>query len=396
MIALDIIVFTSRWLGWYSSLKSFAQKLKIIPSDTSLLKVTANDLIKPEILTSPPGSSTTPIIFVSACIDKNLSGGWRYSGGIKELNYLVKLLRNRGYEAYMVTYDGSYEPWLVEHQPHISLEKFRQMLNLAQDVRCVTSVPIAKAFINECKQIYLWDMELSETDKVQFYTLAGLYRKKIKRVAGISRTIQAWHMAHFEKPCSVIPNLLDESLWYPDEAKRRPRHVGYMNEGSHTDEYINIIKQVFHSVGLDLKLELIKGCEAEVLSGMQSCEVFLSLNIGKDFLWGEGCPRTTIEALSTGCVVIAFDIIGNRETLLHNFNGVIVSRYRPDLMAEALISLYKDPNQIERMRNNALSMIKFCHNFESRWPLVKDFLELEEAAHKLSIYESEPIPKTIV
>jgi hypothetical protein len=39
---------------------------------------------------------------------------------IKELNYLVKLLRNHDYEAYIVTYDGGYEPWLIEHQPHIS------------------------------------------------------------------------------------------------------------------------------------------------------------------------------------------------------------------------------------------------------------------------------------
>jgi glycosyltransferase involved in cell wall biosynthesis len=109
---------------------------------------------------------------------------------------------------------------------------------------------------------------------------------------------------------------------------------------------------------------------------MQSCDVFLAMNVGKDPLWGEGCPRTTIEALSTGCVVLAFDIIGNREIIQNNFNGILIPRYRPDLMADSLIDLYKATGEINRLRRNAQSIINHCHTLESRWPAVRDFLDL--------------------
>jgi glycosyltransferase involved in cell wall biosynthesis len=100
------------------------------------------------------------------------------------------------------------------------------------------------------------------------------------------------------------------------------------------------------------------------------------MNIGKDLLWGEGCPRTVIEALAAQCVVIAFDIIGNREIIQDNFNSILVPRYRRDLMAEALINLYTIPGELDRFRYNTLALMQTCHTFESRWPAVKEFLHL--------------------
>ncbi len=111
---------------------------------------------------------------------------------------------------------------------------------------------------------------------------------------------------------------------------------------------------------------------------MQSCEVFLGMNIGKDVLWGEGCPRVSVEAPAAGCIPIAFDIIGNREVIHSGFNGILVPRYRPDLMANALVNLYRNPGEIEQMRRNALALIRSCHTFEARWPAVKEFLSIAE------------------
>lgn len=241
-----------------ANLISLAQTLRIDSNLKSLMKRFEQAFIhKPVSITSSISqkieqetsaellySTSTPVIFASACVDEKKSGGWKYNGGIKELNYLVKLLRNHDYEAYIVTYDGGYEPWLIEHPPHISLEEFRSLLKTTQNARCVTSWAIAKAFIRECSQIYFWDMELAWTDHSHFSTLAKLYKRKIKRVPAISRTIQAWHMAHFEKHCTVIPNLVDDCLGFPVEAQRHPQRVGYMDEGSHTEEYITIVEDV--------------------------------------------------------------------------------------------------------------------------------------------------------
>jgi glycosyltransferase involved in cell wall biosynthesis len=317
-----------------------------------------------------------PKIFISACVSPDIPGGWKYNGGIKEYNCLVKLLRQKGYEAYIVTYDGNYEPWLVEHQPCISLSTFLDEVKSNKNIRCISSWAVAKAFIQECENLYFWDMELCVTENEHFPLLANLYRSKIRNVAGISRTIQAWHMAHFQRSCVLLPNLLDESLWTPQAELRQVFRIGYMNEGAHTDSYIELIRNITNQRGLNLEFHLVKGVEAEVLDEMRSCDVYLSMNIGKDVLWGEGCPRTVIESLSTGCVVIAFDVIGNRETLQDNFNGILVQRFRPELMAEALVRVYSLPGELERLRSNALSLIYSCHTLEARWAAVQEFLDL--------------------
>lgn len=353
--------------------------IKNISINLGIVKFPVNTLPSPPSQPSVQQLATTvekPLIFASYCAGVDFPGNLKFCGGTKELNYLLKLLRNHGYEAYMVTYDGSYEPWLLDHQPHISLEEFRGIISSNANVRCVTSWAIATAFIQASPSLYFWDMELAHTEHDHFPVLANLYRRKIRNTASISRTIQAWHMAHFQRPSIILPNLLDESLWLPLPSERQPCRVGYMNEGSHTETYLELIQNVVKEKGLDLEFQKIKGVEAEVLEGMRSCEVFLAMNIGKEPLWGEGCPRTVIEALSTGCVVIAFDIIGNRETIQDNFNSILVSRYRPDLMAVALVRLYTIPGELDRLRTNSLSLIQACHTLEARWPAVKEFLDL--------------------
>ena len=65
----------------------------------------------------------------------------------------------------MVTSDGEYEPWLVEHAPHISLKEYKERLRSGRPVRCVTSYAIAKAFIDPAPKLYFWDMELALTDR---------------------------------------------------------------------------------------------------------------------------------------------------------------------------------------------------------------------------------------
>jgi glycosyltransferase involved in cell wall biosynthesis len=354
-------------------LRNLAEKLQPYKSQDESAQL--KSLLLQEI--THTSSSTKPVIFVSACVSEQIAGGWKYNGGIKELNYLVKLLRQHGYEAYMVTYDGSYEPWLIEHQPHLSLKEFCSQLRMTSKVRCITSYAVAKAFNHECKQLYFWDMELALTENSHFSLIAELYKSKIKRSAGISCTIQAWHMAHFQHDCTLLPNLVDQSIWFPLPEQRQSHRIGYMDEGSHTDKYLSIIQDTVRSNGLDLQFYKIQGIEADVLASMRSCEVFLTMNIGKDLIWGEGGPLTPLEAMATGCVPITFDIIGPHEIIQNGFNGIIVPRYRPDLMAEALVNLYKKPDRLEYLRKNVIALFEACHTFDARWPAVKNFLELD-------------------
>ena len=184
-------------------------------------------------------------------------------------------------------------------------------------------------------------------------------------------------MAHFEKSCITLPLLIDDAIWHPVEAERHPLRVGYMDEGRTTAGYVESIRTATIAAGLNLEFFLLRGAEAEILSGMRSCQVFLGMNVGKDPLWGEGCPLSTLESLSAGCVLIAFDILGNREIIESGFNGFLVPTKRPDLMAASLVNVFKKPGEIERLRGNATLLRQTSQTMEARWPIVAEFLELE-------------------
>lgn len=321
-----------------------------------------------------------PVIFASACVDASNPGGWKYNGGIKELNYLVRLLCSRGFEAYLVTYDGTYEPWLIDHAPTLSLSQMTERARTAKAVRYITSWAWAEAFLGLAPSIYFWDMELGYTDNRHFAALASLYRSKIVRTAAISRTIQAWHMAYFGRPTTVIPNLIDTSRWKAQAQKKRPKRVGYMNEGSQTTYLVQIIAQAAKKRGVNVELYLIAGDEAVVLAAMQTCTVFVSFNQGKDPLWGEGCPRTILEAMAAGCVSVSFDIIGNRETVISGFNGVIVPSGRSDLLAAAVIDLLTDSDRLKEIQTNTEVLMESVHTLDSRWPSVAAWLNLRNVS----------------
>lgn len=376
-LVIDVFRFVSRPLGLHRLFKQVAYQSGVI-QQTDEAALAMAEFQQRLAQQTEQTDSEKPLIFVSACMDADNTGGWKYNGGIKEFNCLVKLLRQKGYEAYVVTYDGQYEPWLVDHQPHLSLAECQAKMRSQRPVRCVTSWAEAEAFLQICDQIYFWDMEVGFSENEHFALIHDLYKHKIQNTAAISRTIQAWHMAYFGQPCTLVPNLVDDSIWIPDELQRQPYKVGYMDEGPHTEKYVELIQEITLAQGLNLEFVQLKGPEAEILAGLQTCTVFLTMNLGKDPLWGEGGPLPPLEALATGCIPIAFDIHGPREIIQSGFNGVIVPRYRPDLMAKALVNLYQEPGAIEQMRQNALALFKACHTFEARWPMVKAFLNLHE------------------
>ena len=187
--------------------------------------------------------SPRPSIFVSYATSEDLKGSHRYCGGEKLLNNLVLLLRRHGYDAYMVSLDGTHANWLVEHAPFLSVEEFVRRASEAKSVRCVTSWILAKAFLERCPRVYFWDQELATTTRSQFPALARLARtKRIIATAGLNRAIQAWHMAVFERRASLLRTLVDERYWQPDDSRRLPYRVGYMDEGPLTHSFLGTIK----------------------------------------------------------------------------------------------------------------------------------------------------------
>jgi glycosyltransferase involved in cell wall biosynthesis len=145
-----------------------------------------------------------------------------------------------------------------------------------------------------------------------------------------------------------------------------------------TGAFIDVIRRFTAGQGLNLEFLRLEGIEAEIIRGMQTCSVFLALNVGKSPLWGEGGPMTPHEALACGTVPICFDLNGPWELIQQDYNGVVLPEIKPEIMARELASLYTQPGRLDFLRANALSLFRTSQTLESRWPAVREFLHLPE------------------
>jgi glycosyltransferase involved in cell wall biosynthesis len=322
-----------------------------------------------------------PVIFASYAVDDFHPGSHRYCGGEKLLNNLILQLGRKGYNARMVTLDGKQAGWLIEHAPCISLEAFHMELSKHEDTRCVTSWIDARAFLDVCRHFYYWDMELATSSDYQFPRIEESLRKdRIRNLAALNRSIQAWFVEVFSRPCSLLRTLVDDLYWKPDESRRIRNRIGYMDEGSHTFELIERVRTRCHEAKLPADFVQLGGDEREVLNGMQECEVFLVTNLGKSPVWGEGGPMTPHEAMACGTVPIAFDIIGPREVIIDGYCGRIVNRGDNVAYAEAVVEILSCPERIRQMGQRGSEVIGESHTMEKRWPEIVRFLNLKETA----------------
>lgn len=72
----------------------------------------------------------------------------------------------------------------------------------------------------------------------------------------------------------------------------------------------------------------------------------------------EGCPLTGIESMYCGTPVIAFDVGGVREWLLHGKTGLLVERGNTDELAQAITKLLLDARLRRRLGGNAYAYVQ--------------------------------------
>lgn len=366
------------WNHWLVSGRRWCKAMRddlgflLHPQPQSSAKNTSNGSDAPAPMARPP-------VFVSYSTDESLAGSHKFCGGEKLLNNLVLLLRRHGYEAWMVSIDGKHSDWLAEHAPFLSLEEFRSRLAGAPDARCVTSWIVADAFLNLCPRYYFWDQELGASSRSHFPRLAHMMnRGRIIRTAGVNRAVQAWHRATFGTPAMVLRQLVDEKHWRPDESRRVPGRIGYFDEGEHSERFIAAVRERLSSEGCKPEFLMLRGDEKEIIAQMQTCGVFIALNVGKSPLWGEGGPMTPQEAMACGTVPVCFDINGPWELIQQNYNGVIAEDITPEALAGAVVGIYRTSGRRAEMSRRCLEITAAAHTMEARWPAVRKFLDLPQ------------------
>ena len=83
-----------------------------------------------------------------------------------------------------------------------------------------------------------------------------------------------------------------------------------------------------------------------------ACDIFVLPSVS------EGMPKVVLEVMSCGRSVIVSDIPGCRELVKNGENGFLVPTGRPDLLADAILTLYTNPNLIREMGRRSRKIVE--------------------------------------
>jgi len=89
----------------------------------------------------------------------------------------------------------------------------------------------------------------------------------------------------------------------------------------------------------------------DLFSYYKTCDLFLLPS------YYEGWGRTAIEAMAAGCPVIMSDVGLANETLIPEYNGVVVPVNNKDKLKNAILRLVEDPALREKLINNAAKTV---------------------------------------
>ena len=132
-------------------------------------------------------------------------------------------------------------------------------------------------------------------------------------------------------------------------------------------ELFKIAKKMVEDSGFDKRIQL-PGWQSNIDEWLQKLDIFLLYS-----KW-EGLPLSILEAMSYGLPIVASDIKGNNE-LVSEENGILVPINDIDKLTAVLISLSMQKEQLIRMRNHSMKIVKEKFNLEK---FIESYLEIYE------------------
>jgi len=79
----------------------------------------------------------------------------------------------------------------------------------------------------------------------------------------------------------------------------------------------------------------------------------------------EGIPRTLMEAMGMGRAVVGTDIPGTSDLVTNGETGILVPTRNPGRLADALVKLTNEPDEICRLAANGRQLIRERHSASS-------------------------------
>lgn len=119
----------------------------------------------------------------------------------------------------------------------------------------------------------------------------------------------------------------------------------------------NELQDLAKGLGLQDKIKLL-GNRRDVPELLKTFDIFALSSLR------EGFPVVLLEAMAAGRPVVSSDVDGNAELIINDETGLIVPPGQPQVMAEAIEKLFKNPEKTKSMGLNGKKRVKEFFSFE--------------------------------
>jgi len=299
------------------------------------------------------------------------------SGGIKTLATHVSLLRNHGENAWLVNCGESREPWckaLQEVIPYI-LPLSRFLTKNRNEEKVIVVPEVCPPFIHIIhKERREWRESIfvllvlnwhysdlfwgttkvssrSGSHRPRSFNLPAVlrrglsFRRSVKRfgfhaILTNSEFSRRWVRRRLSYDPVVIPSGIDRDIFFEKEEERETSRILFIGDKNQTE--IDRVKPELLKIP-SVQLSHAKDFnENEMATEYRKSDIFLAF--GKY----EGLPRTVLEAMASGCVVVGYDGGGGKDFMKHR-KTAMVARKKGDILKYS-IELISNHALKERVR----------------------------------------------
>jgi glycosyltransferase involved in cell wall biosynthesis len=260
------------------------------------------------------------------------------------------------------------------HMPDVYLKLFNR-LNIPTVVTIHGTIQMLRDHAIIARDLF-HDLESGEKSILRFYPvirqLQQMYVKKVSRFIAVSQKTKELAVEHFgvdPSKISLVYNGVDVNLFHmPDEAELFTRYsrptivyVGRIISKKGIDVLIkampetlkcfpharfvfvgggniSLYKEMIRNEGISEKNYLFTGH----MGYLERAKIFREATVFVNPSFFENCSISILEAMSSGCSVIASNVGGNPELIQSEKNGLLVPAFNDKEFARAIISILKD------------------------------------------------------
>lgn len=139
--------------------------------------------------------------------------------------------------------------------------------------------------------------------------------------------------------------------------RKQVKNIQFILVGSGRQDLVDDLKGLVKELGLNDCVHLL-GHREDILNFLSIMDILVAPSLS------EGFSNSIIEAMYLRKPVVATDVGGNPEVVIHNLTGILIPPANVDGIAQAVMKLLKEPNLAAKLGENAKRLIEEKFLFE--------------------------------